>query len=74
MENGLNCNRLLFNSLSRIHTHSYKEDSEDRTDSDDLIEQDEATTQQQIIEEDVEIIEKVVRHRQGWPGRMYKEF
>ena len=48
---------------------SYKEDTEDETDSDDIIEQDEATLQQ-TIEEDVETIEKVVRHRQGWPGRM----
>lgn len=49
---------------------SYKEDTEDETDSDDIIEPDEATLQQQIIEEDAETIEKVVRHRQGWPGRM----
>lgn len=48
---------------------SYKEDSEDETDSDDLIEQDDVV--EDAPAEDVETIEKVVRHRQGWPGRKF---
>ena len=51
---------------------SYKEDSEEETDSDDLIEQDEGSNAAAPAE-DVETIEKVMRHRQGRPGCMYMQ-
>lgn len=44
---------------------SYKEDSEDETDSDDLVEYDEKQTD--VPTEPVETIEKVMRHRKGRP-------
>ena len=46
--------------------YSYKEDSEEETDSDDIIEQDDAAAAEP--EEDVETIEKIVRHRKGRKG------
>ena len=46
--------------------YSYKEDSEEETDSDDIIEQDDAAAAEP--EEDVETIEKIVRHRNGRKG------
>lgn len=47
---------------------SYKEDSEDETDSDDLVEYDEKQTD--VPTEPVETIEKVMRHRKGRPEGM----
>ena len=49
-----------------IPFYSYKEDSEEETDSDDIIEQDDAAAAEP--EEDVETIEKIVRHRKGRKG------
>ena len=48
-----------------IPFYSYKEDSEEETDSDDIIEQDDAAAAEP---EDVETIEKIVRHRKGRKG------
>ena len=45
---------------------SYKEDSDDETDSDDLIEHEGPVEDAPV--DDSETIEKVVRHKQGWPG------
>ena len=49
-------------------TFSYKEDSEGSTDSDDVIDYEEDSTLVSVPLEDVETIEKIVRHRNGRKG------
>lgn len=49
-------------------TVSYKEDSEDKTDSEDLLEVEAPTEPVELDEEKCETIEKVLAQRRGWKG------
>lgn len=50
---------------------SYKEDSEEKTDSEDLLEVEYSETTEPVPEEKCETIERILRHRRGKKGGNY---
>ena len=66
---GINCIILLYIYVNVLNSTSYKEESEDGTDSDDLIEQNHDAAGE-YVEDDRECIEKVLYSRVGRPGEI----